>query len=377
MLRMLAVMAMGLTLTPAVGASATIDGVAVTFEQIGEGFSRPVAIEPWPADGRLVVVEKTGTVRLLEAGKPGAVLLDLTGEVSGGNEQGLLGLAFDPDFAATGAMYVNYTDRAGDTQIVRYSASNGAIDPASAETVLSIGQPEANHNGGWIAFGPDDMLYIGMGDGGGGGDRHGSIGNGQNREVLLGKILRIDPRGGSPYAIPAGNPFAEGGGAPEIFAYGVRNPWRNAFDGNLLYIADVGQNAWEEISVIDVTKDAGANLGWRTMEGQECFPKGSACVQGGMVMPIHVYSHDEGCSITGGVVYRGDALPALQGRYFFADYCAGVVEGLRLEEGVATSAVHTGEALGSLGNITSFGLDADGEMLVLTDDGLVFRMVPG
>jgi glucose/arabinose dehydrogenase len=371
MLRLMLLLLIGL-ISPAFAAT-TIDGVAVDFEKIGEGFSRPVAAVPLPDDGRLLVVEKTGTVRFLEEGRPGAVFLDLTGQVSGGNEQGLLGLAFDPEFANNRRFYVNYTDADGDTQIVRFEAADGGVDVASGEMLLKIDQPESNHNGGWIAFGPDGMLYIGMGDGGGGGDRHGTIGNGQDKNVLLGKILRIDPQG-EPYAIPQGNPFAAGGGAPEVFLYGIRNPWRNAFDGNLLYVADVGQNAWEEISVVDVTRDAGANLGWRTMEGRECFPAGTMCAQGGMVMPIHVYGHDTGCSITGGVVYRGSALPALDGRYFFADYCSAAIEGLRYEDGAATGLVNTGERLG---NVTSFGTDADGEMLVVTDDGLVFRMVPG
>ena len=358
-------------------AATTIDGAAVDFQKVGEGFSRPVVIEPLPGDGRLLVVEKTGTIRFLEAGKPGAVFLDLSGEVSGGNEQGLLGLAFDPGFAANGKFYVNYTDGEGDTQIVAYSAGDGVADPGSAKTLLSIEQPEQNHNGGWIAFGPDGLLYIGMGDGGGGGDRHGEIGNGQNKDVLLGKILRIDPNGGDPYAIPADNPFAKGGGAPEIFLYGVRNPWRNAFDGELLYVADVGQNAFEEIDVLPLAEASSANLGWRTMEGRDCYPSGTMCVQGGMVMPVHVYSHDEGCSITGGVVYRGAAIPAVAGRYFFADYCSGVIEGMRYENGEATGLVNTGDDLGSIGNINSFGTDAEGEMYVLTDDGLVFKMVPG
>jgi glucose/arabinose dehydrogenase len=375
MLRMVAI-AFAVGITPTLAAT-TIDGAAVTFEQIGGGFSRPVDVVSLPGDERLLVVEKTGTIRFLEDGKPGAVFLDISDRVSDGNEQGLLGLALDPDFETSGLLYVNYTDRDGDTQIVRYGGAEGAADPASAEAILSVDQPQGNHNGGWIAFGPDGLLYIGMGDGGGGGDRHGPIGNGQDKDALLGKILRIDPRGGTPYAIPASNPFANGGGAPEVFAYGVRNPWRNAFDGNLLYVADVGQNAWEEISVIDVSADAGANLGWRTMEGRDCYPAGSMCVQGGMVMPIHVYGHDEGCSITGGAVYRGAALPALEGRYFFADYCNGAIQALRYEDGSATGLVNTGEALGSIGNVTSFGTDAAGEMIVLTDDGLVFRMVPG
>jgi glucose/arabinose dehydrogenase len=370
MLRIAIVLA-GLWAAPAL--AATIDGVDVGFERIGEGFSRPVEALALPGDGRLLVVEKTGTVRFLEEGQPGAVFLDLSGQVSDGNEQGLLGLAFDPQFADNGQFYVDYTDGDGDTQIVRFMADGGVADPASGEVLLSIDQPESNHNGGWIGFGPDGMLYIGMGDGGGGGDDHGPVGNGQDANALLGKILRIDPKG-EPYAIPEGNPFAGGGGAPEVFLTGVRNPWRNAFDGNLLYVADVGQNAWEEISVVDVTADAGANLGWRTMEGRECYPAGSMCVQGGMVMPVHVYGHDVGCSITGGIVYRGAALPALVGRYFFADYCSGVIEGLRYEDGAAAGLVNTGE---SLGTVTSFGTDPEGEMLVVTDDGLVFRMVPG
>ena len=367
-------LAVALATTPVLAAT-TIDGTSVGFERIGQGFQRPVDVAVLPGDGRLVVVEKTGTIRFIEEGRPGAVFLDLGGKVSDGNEQGLLGLAFDPDFATNGAFYVNYTDTDGNTRIVRFTARDGAADAASAETILSVEQPESNHNGGWLAFGPDGLLYIGMGDGGGGGDRHGEIGNGQDTNALLGKILRIDPGAGEPYAIPAGNPFADGGGAPEVFAYGVRNPWRNAFDGNLLYVADVGQNAWEEISVIDVSTDSGANLGWRTMEGRECFPAGTMCVQGGMVIPIHVYGHDVGCSITGGVVYRGSALPALQGRYFFADYCAGNIEALRLENGEATSLVNTADDLGSVGNVTSFGFDAEGEMLVVTDDGIVLRMV--
>jgi glucose/arabinose dehydrogenase len=375
MLRVVVVLA-AFVAGPAVAAT-DIDGVSVDFSKIAEGFERPVAVTPLPGgDGQLLVVEKTGTIRFIEEGRPGAVFLDVSAEVSEGNEQGLLGLAFDPEFAQSGRFYVNYTDRAGDTQIVRFTAREGVADAGSGQVVLSVAQPESNHNGGWIGFGPDGMLYIGMGDGGGGGDRHGTIGNGQDPSALLGKILRIDVSG-DVYAIPEGNPFAGGGGAPEIFALGVRNPWRNAFDGNLLYVADVGQNAWEEISVIDVTTAAGVNLGWRTMEGRECFPAGSMCVQGGLVMPVHVYGHDAGCSVTGGVVYRGTALPALEGRYFFADYCSGAIEALRYENGAATGLVNTGDDLGSIGNITAFGTDAEGEMLVVADDGLVFRMVPG
>lgn len=374
-MRLIGAMLLALMASPAV-AAATIDGVAVDFAKIGEGFERPVVIAPLPGDGRLLVVEKIGTIRFLAEGAPGEVFLDLTRAVSYGNEQGLLGLAFDPGFAENGKFYVNYTDTAGDTQIVAYTAANGVADAGSATTLLSIGQPEGNHNGGWIGFGPDGMLYIAMGDGGGGGDQHGEIGNGQDKEALLGKILRIDPSGASPYGVPADNPFVAGGGAPEVFAYGVRNPWRNAFDGDTLYIADVGQGAWEEINALSVSEARGANFGWRTMEGRECYPEGTMCVQGGMVMPIHVYGHDVGCSITGGLVYRGAALPAVQGRYFFADWCSGVIEGLRFDKGEAKSLVNTADELGSVGNINAFGTDAEGEMYVLNDDGTILKMVP-
>ncbi len=374
-MRLLGGLLTALLATPAL-AAAMIDGVAVDFARVGEGFERPVAIAPLPGDGRLVVVEKTGTIRFLDDGAPGAVFLDLKGLVSTGNEQGLLGLALDPGFAETGRFYVNYTDTEGDTQIAAYTASNGVADAGSAKILLSIDQPEANHNGGWIAIGPDGLLYIAMGDGGGGGDQHGEIGNGQDKDALLGKILRIDPNSGDPYAIPADNPFAQGGGAPEVFAYGVRNPWRNAFDGDTLYVADVGQGAWEEINALSLGEATGANLGWRTMEGRECYPAEAMCVQGSMVMPVHVYGHDAGCSITGGLVYRGAALPAVQGRYFFADWCSGVIEGLRLENGEATALVNTADELGGVGNVNGFGTDAEGEMYVLNDDGTILKMVP-
>lgn len=374
-----ALCACALMATPAM-AAANIDGVALEFATVGEGFERPVEIAPLPGDGRLLVVEKTGTIRFLEDGMPGAVFLDVKGSVSDGNEQGLLGLAFDPDFTTNGRFYVNYTDTEGDTQIVGYTAADGVADAGSATVLMSIEQPEENHNGGWIAFGPDGMLYIATGDGGGAGDRHGTIGNGQDKDSLLGKILRIDPNGGNgdrPYGVPEDNPFAGGGGAPEVFAYGVRNPWRNAFDGETFYIADVGQEKWEEINALSLAEAKGANFGWRTMEGRECYPEGSMCVQGGMVMPVHVYGHEKGgCSITGGLVYRGAALPGVQGRYFFSDWCSGVIEGLRFEGGEATALVNTEDELGSVGNVTAFGTDAEGEMYVVNDDGTILKMVP-
>lgn len=368
-MRALLVLSMIAITSPAWAQDAALDGINVRLEEIGAGFERPVEVAVMP-DGRLLVTEKTGKLRFLEDGAPGATFLDITDRVSDGNEQGLLGLALAPDFAATGRFYVNYTDLTGDTQIVGYESREGVADAASARPVLSIGQPNANHNGGWIAFGPDELLYIGMGDGGGAGDRDG---NAQNPDRLLGKILRIDPAG-EPYAIPAGNPFADGGGRPEIFMLGLRNPWRNSFDEGHFYIADVGQNRWEEVHVLDLASAAGANLGWRTMEGRECYPPDSMCVQGGFDIPVHVYDHDHGCSITGGLVYRGDALPALQGRYFFADWCSGLLESFRHADGEARDLVAL-EGLGSIGQINGFARDADGEMLLVMDDGRILRLV--
>lgn len=354
---------------PVFAQSAALDGVSVDLEEIGSGFERPIDVAVLP-DGRLLVAEKTGKLRVLEGAAPGTLFLDLSGKVSDGSEQGLLGLALAPDFAESGRLYVNYTDLAGDTQIVAFDSRDGVADPETARTVLSVDQPRANHNGGWISFGPDGRLYIGMGDGGGAGDRNR---NAQNPERLLGKILRIDPAGAS-YAIPADNPFAEGGGRPEIFMLGLRNPWRNSFDEGFFYIADVGQNRWEEVHVLDLATAAGANLGWRTMEGRECYPPDSMCVQGGFDIPVHVYDHDHGCSITGGIVYRGDALPALQGRYFFADWCTGLLESFRHADGEARDLVAL-EGLGSIGQINGFARDSEGEMLLIVDDGRIFRLV--
>lgn len=355
--------------------SAEIDGVTVTTELVAENLGNPVFLTSPPDDTRLFVVDQAGRILILSEGavreEP---FLDIGDLVSGGGEQGLLGLAFHPRYAENGRFFVDYTDVNGDTQIVEYRASSdpNLADSKSATTLLSIDQPYSNHNGGWIAFGPDGYLYIGMGDGGSGGDPQG---NGQNLDSLLGKMLRIDVDGARPYAIPPANPFAKGGGAPEIFLTGLRNPWRNAFDGKDLYIADVGQNAYEEIDVVTIA-DAGANLGWNTMEGLHCFQPRSGCDETGLVLPIHEYEHPEGCSITGGYVYRGKAIPEIAGRYFFGDYCSGAVYALRYADGRAGDVVDLSAAgLGSLGSINSFGLDSAGELYILLGDGSVRKIV--
>ncbi|MGE0161235.1 MAG: sorbosone dehydrogenase family protein, partial [Gemmatimonadales bacterium] len=303
--------------------------------------------------------------------------LDVADLVSGGGEQGLLGMAFHPDYGANGRFYVNYTDTLGHTQIVRYSVSADpdVADPGSALPISTVQQPYANHNGGMIAFGPNDgMLYVGMGDGGSGGDPHG---HGQNRMTLLGDMLRLDVDGGTPYAIPADNPYvASLSIAPEIWASGLRNPWRFAFDRATgdLYIADVGQNAWEEVSFQPASSAGGENYGWNVMEGTHCYPVTAGCSQAGLTLPIHEYDHGDGCSIAGGYVYRGADFPALQGRYFFADLCSSWLRSFAVVGGVVRGLQDHTASAGPVSSIVSFGEDGLGELYVVSHGGAILRI---
>ncbi|HLY35323.1 MAG TPA: PQQ-dependent sugar dehydrogenase, partial [Candidatus Limnocylindria bacterium] len=296
-----------------------------------------------------------------------------------GGERGLLGLAFHPGFPDPPRIFVDYTRQPdGATVISELQATAGRADPASERILLVIPQPYANHNGGQLAFGPDGGLYIGMGDGGSGGDPHG---NGQNTHALLGKILRIDVDGphapGKAYAIPDDNPFAPdgarpGAGAPEVWAYGLRNPWRFSFDpaNGDLYIGDVGQSAWEEIDRQPGGSQAGQNYGWNVMEGMHCYADG--CDPRPYVKPIAEYGHDQGCAVTGGYVYRGGAQPSLDGAYLFGDYCSGTVFTLQLNGG----AISVKAILSTGKQISSFGVGEDGE-LYLADlgGGGIYRVV--
>jgi glucose/arabinose dehydrogenase len=326
--------------------------------------------------GRLFVVERGGRIRII---KDGAVLpvpfLDVSAKVrTAGGEQGLLGLAFSPDYASNGHFYVNYTDLQGTSVIARYSvASNPDVANASSETVLlTLEQPYANHNGGHIAFGPNDgYLYIGFGDGGSAND---PLGSGQNTDTLLGKILRIDVESGvQPYAIPATNPYAQTAGyRPEIWALGLRNPWRFAFDRATgdLYIADVGQTLWEEVNFQPASSPGGENYGWNIMEGAHCF-QSVTCDTTGLTLPVAEYDHSLGCSITGGVVYRGAAYPALRGTYLYADYCSGRIWSLK-RDGVAWEA---SLLLDTPYRITAFGEDEDGNVyLTHYTSGEIYRI---
>ena len=256
-----------------------------------------------------------------------------------GSEQGLLGLAFHPRYRQNGYLYVNYTDMAGHTAVVRYTAraDGGAADPGSALPLLRVEQPAANHNGGHLLFGPDGYLYVGLGDGGGAGDTYR---NAQSPQSLLGKMLRLDvdrTEGGKPYAIPADNPFRDGPFRPEVWAVGLRNPWRYSFDRTSgdLYIADVGQNAYEEVNVVPAGAAPGLNFGWPRMEATHCYPSGSACDRQGLTLPAAEYGRGGNCSVTGGAVYRGAAQPLLRGAYLFGDYCSGRIWSLHRDGGGA------------------------------------------
>lgn len=355
-------------------------GQDLRLQRIATGFSGPVHLTAPPGDGRLFVVEQPGRIRII---RDGALLatpfLDITAKVGSGGERGLLGLAFHPSFATNGFFFVDYTNRDGDTRVERYTVSPDPdrADPASAKLILAVDQPFSNHNGGLVAFGPDGMLYIGLGDGGGGGDPRD---NGQNRGTLLGSLLRIDVDRGDPYTIPADNPFVGTAGARgEIWAWGLRNPWRFAFDrpAGRLFIADVGQNAWEEVNAVDAAV-GGLNYGWNVMEAAHCYPGGSGCDRSGLVLPVLEYGHGDGCSITGGFVYRGAAIPSIQGHYFYADYCRGWVRSFRLSGDQAVD--RTEWPFGEIGQVLSFGEDAAGELYVLASSGgtgSVYRLVAG
>ena len=352
----------------------------VALEEVASGLIFPLYLTAPDGDPRLFIVEKGGTIRIV---KEGALLpnpfLDISGQVSTGGEQGLLGLAFHPQYATNGRFVVHYTDAAGDTRVsgFRVSGDPDVADAASEVSILDADQPFENHNGGQVLFGPDGYLYIMLGDGGSGGDPGG---RGQSLADLLGSILRIDPLDGGDYAVPADNPFIGTAGArPEIWSYGLRNPWRVAFDPSTddLYIADVGQGLWEEVSVSTTADGAGRglNFGWNIMEGPDCF-QDSSCDQNGLELPVLSYDHGDGCSITGGFVYRGAAIPALQGHYFYSDFCQGWVRSFRFENGSAVDQFQW-PTLAPGGNVPSFGRDAAGELYVMSSGGVVFKIVPG
>ncbi len=363
---------------PASVSLAALDSLAIKLTLVVSGFTKPLFLtHAGDGSSRLFVVEQAGRILVVKQSQVTPTpFLDIVSIVgSDANEQGLLSVAFHPNYANNGFFFVDYTNKQGDTVIARYSVSDNpdVADPNSAKILLTIDQPYGNHNGGQLAFSPDDYLYIGMGDGGAAGDPHN---NGQSLNTLLGKILRIDVDNGDPYGIPPDNPFATNGqGSPEIWSYGWRNPWRFSFDraNGDMYIGDVGQNQYEEVNVELAGAPGGQNYGWRLMESLHCFDP-STCdpVSLGVVLPIAEYDHGQGCSVTGGYVYRGSQFPALTGVYFYGDYCSGLIWGLRRE---ADGSWSTAQLLSTGQTISSFGQDEAGEVyLVQHSTGEVFQV---
>ncbi len=329
------------------------------------GLNRPVDLQSaFDGSDRLFIIEKYGVIRIFESDQlldqPFLNINDRVNDDS--NEMGLLGFAFHPNYEQNGYFYVNYTGDGGHTRISRFQANGGVADPASETVLLRINQPYPNHNGGAVTFGLDGYLYLGLGDGGAGGDPHK---NGQNTSSLLGKILRIDVNSGDPYSIPSDNPFGN-----EVWAYGLRNPWRISFDQSTgdLWIGDVGQGEWEEIDYLPAGSPGGVNFGWSIMEGTHGY---DGEPQPGLLLPVAEYSHGEGgCSVTGGYVYRG-AMPEWNGIYLYADYCTGYIWGMILSNGGWQSS-----RLFEAGvQITSFGQDESGEVYLITDGGEVYKLV--
>ncbi len=371
--------------SPGAGTSPSPTGsplLSVTLERAFPNltFERPVGMVTAPdIDGRIFVVEKEGSIMAFpnsDLAASAEVFLDITDRVnSDGSEEGLLGIAFDPDYGNNSYFYVSYTASAPRRSVVsRFSTRQAETtkgDPGSEFILMEVEQPYANHNGGHIEFGPDGYLYIGLGDGGAAGDPHG---NGQDLSTLLGTILRIDVHStgsGMTYGIPADNPFVglTDGAREEIWAYGLRNPWRFSFDADTgtLWAGDVGQNRYEEIDIIR----AGGNYGWNVMEGNHCFEPPEGCSTAGLTAPLVEYTHDDGCSVTGGLVYLGSRSPSMYGVYLYGDYCSGKVWGLRYEDSVVTD--HA-ELLESDLSIVSFGEDIDGEVYVISLDGGIYRL---
>jgi glucose/arabinose dehydrogenase len=369
------------------GAAGATGAATVVLTQIASGFDAPVFLtNARDGSGRLFVVEQTGKIKVVKNGvvRP-TPFLDISDEISNGTEQGLLGLAFHPNYKSNGLFYVNFTRANGDTVINRYRVSSTNPDVAvrgSAYRIMMIPQPYDNHNGGMIAFGPDGYLYIGTGDGGGGGDPGNRA---QRLDNLLGKMLRINVNGSAGarhYLIPSSNPYVGRTGWDEIWSRGLRNPWRFSFDRatGTLWIGDVGQNRFEEINRAtnttgSGTRGRGANYGWRVLEGRHCYNPATGCNRTGKVVPVVEYAHTEGCSVTGGYVYRGTKVPALAGRYLFGDYCSGTIWAISRIAGVPAT---KGVVLSTSMHITSFGEDGSNELYVVDRAGAIYKFeTPG
>jgi glucose/arabinose dehydrogenase len=373
----------GAMLTPVPAGAAVVPArIHLGLDAVATGLSSPLLVTHAGDDsGRLFVVEQTGRIRIIKDGSlVAAPFIDISRSVAKGGERGLLGLAFHPGYKTNGKLYLSYTDLNGTSVIREYrvSANPDRVNGSSGRTLLRVKQPYANHNGGHIAFGPDGLLYLGFGDGGSGGDPGNRA---QSRGTLLGKLLRIDVNrrtGSLQYGIPSTNPYVGRSGLDQIWAYGLRNPWRFSFDRATgdLWIGDVGQGSWEEVDRALATRGRnagrGLNFGWRVMEGAHCFRPSSGCVRTGKTLPLTEYGHGGSrCSVSGGYVYRGKAYPDLVGAYFFGDYCSGEI--WYVDRGAARGAAPT-RARDTGARITSFGEDQAGELYLTDAGGTVYRL---
>ncbi|MGH8959257.1 MAG: PQQ-dependent sugar dehydrogenase [Acidimicrobiia bacterium] len=334
----------------------------LTYTEVVGDLPFPIMLTPRPGEDAIYFATKNGQVWQLGAG----VILDISDRVTNSGERGLLGMAFHPDDPSR--LFLHYSDGNGDTTVSEF-VDEGGFDASRERIFLQVSQPAANHNGGSIAFGPDGYLWIALGDGGGGGD---TFGTGQTTDDLLGGLLRLAVDGTEPYEIPPDNPFIDGGGAPEVWAIGLRNPWRATFDEDLIYIADVGQNIFEEINVASVAAPA-LNYGWPVTEGLHCFEPPQACDFEGITLPVVEVAHSDSgtCSITGGVVYRGSAIPELTGHYLYSDYCGGWLRSFLFDGAGATHQRDWTEQVGVPGQVVSFGRDVAGEVYVLTTEAIL------
>lgn len=373
---MLAGLACAVVLSPFGFAQTVLD-----LERVASGLQSPLQVLSAPHDPeRLFIVEQGGLIKILESGSVlSQPFLDLSGSTTAFVEQGLLAMAFHPDFAQNGWVFVHYTNLNGHTRVDRFTVDSNnpnKLDAATQVNVLGVDQPAIFHNGGMLAFGADGLLYLGLGDGGAGGAPA------QDGQSLLGKMLRLDVDA-LPYQIPASNPFV---GDPnvrdEIWAMGVRNPWRFSFDRELgdLWIGDVGESSWEEVNFAPASSSGGENYGWQTMEGPDCHVPATGCNQAGLTLPFFSYPYGGNpyrCSITGGYVYRGEAMARMRGRYFYADYCSGQVFSLRRDaQGQVIDQMDHSAEFGQVGQIVSFGEDARGELYVVSLNGAVYRLEP-
>jgi glucose/arabinose dehydrogenase len=370
------------TTTPGNGSSTTgsVDPLqAVRLETVAQDFRQPTVLTAPVGDDRLFIAQRVGVIRILDADRQmlEPAFLDISDRVlANGIEQGLLGLAFHPDYASNGRFFVYYTDREGRRQLSEFQVSvsdPNLVSPDTERVLFEFEQPpdatDIRHYAGQLSFGPDGYLWVSLGDGADSRDQ------GQDPNTLFGTVSRIDVDNGDPYGIPPENPFVAGGGAPEVWAYGLRNPWRFSIDpvDGLIYIADVGHADQEEINVLPID-EGGFNLGWSDVEGTRCFHV-QDCDLANYTAPVLTYSHADGCSVTGGFVYRGNEIPELVGTYFYSDWCSQWIKSFRYVDGQVTEEIDWSDDLGQIGQINSFGLGGDGELYAVTHDGVVARFV--